>query len=293
MKSLILVLLLTTSAWAQTVTDTPKTEGNTVKTEFPALSWNRIKQNLKIRYFSEILGPTIKKWDDNEYDAEGQKMREPMRMFHSFNIRYFLNSHFALFMSPRFITVIGDRNDIRPTDDDNVMQIDDWQIGVAKLFYKGPTFQYQQRFTHRQPFSLYSKNSGIDSQIEWTHDFTWQQTSAIRWIHWNNYRYYVYNGATNSERYRINFTNLFNYDFNDYWRVQVMHEHDLQHRGPERGPKRKEWNYFERNENHFSFGVGYSPVRDLSFIPFIRVWDDRNIRNETTIVGLWVLGRVL
>jgi hypothetical protein len=74
-----------------------------------------------------------------------------------------------------------------------------------------------------------------------------------------------------------------------------MHEWDMQHRNPKdaNSPEHKDLNFIKRNKNYVSFGVGYSPVMNFSIIPFIRIMDERNIRNETTILGLWMLGRLI
>lgn len=250
-----------------------------------------------MNYFSETLGPSIVKWDDNEVDSEGERQRFPVRTFHSLNTQFRMINNFSLFVSARFITVVVDRNELRRTDDDHVFQPDDSQIGFQYEFVRRPDLVYQQRLTHRAPISNASKASSIDSQIEWTHVVTWQPAPkaipGLRILHWNNYRYYKYEPQIESERYRINFSTIFNYDVNDRWRGQVMYELDMQHRNPTQGPKQRDKNFFIRNENHVSFGVGYSPVREFTIIPFIRALEMANVRNETTVVGLWLLGKVL
>lgn len=289
MKLFVLLFLLSSGLFAQTASDS----ANTVETWFPSLEWKKFKERTKINYFSETLGPSIKKWDDNEVNSEGDRQKDPVRTFHSFNIQYRLVNKLWFFMSPRFVSVIGDRNELGPNDDDNVFQLDDSQIGIYYEYYRSPNLTYGQRLTHRQPFSKYSQNSGIDSQIEWTHTLTWQPATGWRVIHWNNYRYYKYEASSTNERYRINFSTLLNYDFNDRWRTQLMHEFDLQHRNPSTGAKERDWNFFKRYENNLALGVGYSPIKEISFIPFIKSLDLHNIRNENTAVGLWVLGKIL
>lgn len=292
MKICFLVLLLSGGAFAQS---TKTSATNTSSTELSTLSWGKIKEKFRISYFSETLGPSIKKWDDNEIEDDGRKKREPMTMYHSFNVRYSLTQKFNLFMSPRVSTVIGDRNDIRKNADPHVIVMDDWQFGIFYTFLRTPTFQYNNRFTHRAPFSTKSRNENIDSQIEWQHDFTWMPRPEWRIILWNNYRYYAFNEDATEERYRINFTTLINYQINDRFNAQVMHEWDMQHRNTNdsSSPKHRDPLFLKRYKNYFSYGMGYSPVPSLTIIPFIRVLDERNIRNETTMVGLWILGRVI
>ncbi|WP_408097813.1 hypothetical protein ACJVC5_02555 [Peredibacter sp. HCB2-198] len=293
MKNLFLILLLSSGAvFAQTTTTSAT---NTSSTELSGFSLQRLREKFKISYFSETLGPSIKKWDDNEIEDDGSKKREPMTMYHSFNVRYLLTQNFNLFMSPRVSTVIGDRNDIRSNADPHVVMMDDWQFGIFYTFYKTPTFQYNNRLTHRAPFSTKSRNENIESQIEWQHDFTWMPRPEWRIILWNNYRYYAMENDATEERHRINFTTLINYQINDKFNAQMMHEWDMQHRNTNdsSNPKHRDFWYLKRYKNYFSWGVGYSPIPSLTVIPFIRMLDERNIRNETMMVGLWVLGRVI
>lgn len=268
---------------------------NTSEADISFFSLSHLKTKFKINYFSETLGPTIKKWDDNEYTDDGRKDVVPMTMYHSFSARYLLTEKFNLFVSPRFSTVIGDRNDLYKNMEQKNVYMDDWQFGIFYTFYKTNNFQYAQRFTHRAPFSKKSENEHIESQVEWQHDITWVPTRDFRIIFWNNYRYYHYNSQQTRERYRINFRTLFNYSLNDKWLVQYMHELDLQHYNPKdkNKPKHRDMNFMKPYHDYSSFGVGYSPIPELTFIPFIRLLDNKNIRNETTIVGLTVLGKVL
>lgn len=305
MKTFLLLSLISFNLFAQTTTATlpssstaapsvgapANTTQGSISTTAPGF-WQR---NFKISYFSETLGPSIKKWDDNEIEDDGAKKREPMTMYHSFNIRYLMTDKFNLFMSPRLNTVFGDRNDLRATQEQHNIYSDDWQFGVFYTWVKTTNFQYNNRLTHREPFSRKSRFENINSQIEWQHDLTYAFTPALRGILWNNYRYYAYNNDSADERYRINFTTLLNYVINDKFNVQVMHEWDMQHRNPKDADndKHRDPFFFKRYKNYTSFGLGYSPVPSLTLIPFIRVLDERDMRNETTMVGLWVLGKVI
>lgn len=303
MKTFLLLLLFSFNALAQSTSAklpsapaaSATTPANTTSVDIPGFSLQRLKEKFRINYFSETLGPTVKKWDDNEYTDEGRKDVVPMSMYHSFNVRYAMTQKFNLFMSPRFTTVIGDRNDIYDDMEQNNFYVDDWQFGFMYTFLRTQNFQYNQRLTHREPFSRKSRNEHLDSQIEWQHDMTYAVSPAFRIIHWNNYRLYAYDGQSSTERYRINFRTLFNYAINDKWNVQYVHELDLQHRNPHKSnnPKHRDMNFMKPYHDYSSFGVGYSPIRDLTFIPFVRLLDNGNIRNETTMVGLWVLGRVI
>lgn len=290
MKMFLFLLLVCSQAFGQSTSTV-----NTTQSDSSPFSLLKLKEKFKISYFSETLGPSITKWQDNEVDDDGTIKRDPTTSYHSFNTRYLLTPNFNLFMSSRFSTVLGNRSELPEYYDQNAFRIDDWQFGIFNTFVKSPNFQYNQRLTHRAPFSKKSKGEHIDSQIEWQHDFSVVVTRALRVIHWNTYRYYAYNEKSTIERHRINFTTLFNYTLNDKWLVQMMHYWDLQHRNPkdESNPKHRDFSFLKKYHNYISFGVGYSPVRDITFIPFIRSVDGATLRNETTIVGLTILGRVL
>lgn len=288
MKMFLLLALLCSQAFGQS------TAVNTSQQDNSPFSLTRFKDKFKISYFGQILGPSIKKWEDNEIEDDGSVKRDPTTMYHSFNVRYLMWDKLNLFMSPRFSTVLGNRSELPDYYDKKAFRIDDSQFGLFYTFVRKPEFQYNQRLTHRAPFSEKSQNEHIESQIEWQHDFSILATPALRIIVWNTYRYYYYNSQSSIERHRINFTTLFNYALNDKWLVQMMHDWDMQHRNPKdkNNPKHRDFNYLKRYHNYLSFGVGYSPIRSLTLIPFLQFLDERNIRNETTIVGLTVLGRV-
>lgn len=297
MKLFLLTMLVSSQLFAQTSGSTVSGASNTSQVEFSSFSLQKIRERMRMSYFSETLGPSIQRWDDNEVDSEGERQRFPVRTFHAVNTQFKLFDKLSLFTSARFISVIGDRNELRRNDDDHVFQMDDSQVGLQYEFVRRTDLVYQLRVTHRAPISAASKDSSIDSQVEFANVVTWQPAPkalpGFRILHWNNNRYYKYEPQVESERYRINFNTILNYDFNDKWRTQVMYELDLQHRNPSDGPKARDWNFVKRNENHVSFGIGYSPIREFSFIPFIRMQEMSNVRNENTVVGLWLLGRIL
>lgn len=297
MKWALILLVVSIQALAQTTsTPLPSTSAsNTSVASFDSLSWDKIKSKLKINYFSETLGPSVKKWDDNEIEDDGSKKREPMTMYHSFNVRALTGKQFNLFMSPRFSTAIGDRNDLRANQDDNVFMMDDWQYGIYYSFITTPTFNYAQSLTHRAPYSQKSRNENIASQVEWQHLVNWALRPEIRILHWTNLRYYEFEQEATEERYRINWRTIGNYTINDKWNVQLAYEFDIQHRNNENPDNRKhrDMNYMKRYHSYTSLAVGYSPIQNWTVMPFIRTVDERNIRNETTILGLWVLGKVI
>ncbi len=290
MKKYLVLLLVCSQTFAQSTA-----EVNTSQAEVETSIWKGIKERTRISYFSETLGPSIQKLDDNERNDDGTIADDPTTMYHSFSLRFKMNSWFDLYMSPRFSTVFGNRDDLPDYWDKQALRMDDWQFGFYTNIVKTKNFQYRQRLTHRAPFSKKSKDEHIESQVEWQHDFTYSVNPAFRIIHWNNYRYYAYNSQSSSERYRVNFTSLFNYTLTDTWLVQFMHELDLQHKNPKDkdASGHRELNHMKPYHHYYSFGVGYSPIKQLTFIPFLRMTDGLALRNETTVVGLTILGSVL
>jgi hypothetical protein len=296
MKLFLLLLLVCSGVFAQSRAQSPVSSANpTSQATIPTFSFQNIKAKFRINYFSETLGPSIQKWQDNEIEDDGSVKREPMTMYHSLNVRFRTFENLSLFMSPRISTVIGDRNDIRQNADPHVIVMDDWQFGLYYSFISNPTFNYAQTLTHRAPFSTKSRNENIDSQIEWQHQVTWAVAPAWRVLHWTNFRYYEFNENATEERHRVNFRNILNYTINDKWDAQLSYEFDMQHRNTNdtSRPKYRDANFMKRYHSYTSVGIGYSPTQDFTMIPFVRTVDERNIRNETTVVGLLLLGKII
>lgn len=293
MKTFLLLLLISTQVFAQSTAQAPSAPVS--QAAVSSFSFKSIKAKFKINYFSETLGPSINKWDDNEIGDNGTKQPEPTTMYHSPTVRFSLIENLSLFLNPRFSTVFGDRNDIRANSDPHVLQMGDWRMGFYYGVINKPKFNYAQILTHRAPYSTKSRNENIDSQIEWTHQATLSLAPALRLLHWTNFRYYEFNEDSTIERHRINWRTILNYSFNDKWNAQLGYEFDLQHRNSNdsSNPKHRDFSFMKRYHSYTNIGIGYSPIADLTIMPFIRSVDERNIRNETTIVGLWLLGKVL
>lgn len=284
---LVLVLL-----WANLVL--AQTTSTAQLPQQPSLS--RWKDNTRISYFGELLGSNLEKWDDNQYDQNGQKMAAPTNLYNQFNVAYRFLPSTMLLMSPRFYVSLGDRNDLSNKEDQHNVYLDDWLFGILQEYVRTKDLIFRGRLTHRHPFNTASQNANIDSQIEYQNDLFWMMAPGHTLLVWNTYRYYSYESQVNENRYRINLNSIYTYDITDKWKFQVFHELDLQHRAPKRGTRdlnKQKWNYFEKNKNHVALGVGYSPIPNWSFIPFIKALNDENWSAETTQMGVWVLGRIL
>ncbi len=246
-------------------------------------------------YFGELLGSNLEKWDDNQYDQFGEKTPTPTNYYNQFNLQYRILPATSVFISPRFLMQIGDRNELSEKEDRNNVTIDDWQIGVLQEYFRNKSLTFRGRLSHRHPLSKASQNSLIDSQIEYQSDLMWLATPRVTVLFWNTLRYYAYEAEKNENRYRINTTTIANYSFNDQWGIQIFHEWDMQHRAPKEGNRnlnKQKWNYFEKNKNHVALGVGYSPTKGWSIIPFVKALNDEDWSAKTTQIGMWVLGRI-
>jgi len=250
------------------------------------------RENLKITYLGEAIGASMQKWDDNQYDKYGNKTSSPASLWNNFGVRYKVLERTTVIFSPRFYTQIGDRNDLKPTEDQNVFVMDDFMYSISQQVYKGEKLSYGMRISHRNPDSTSSRLSQIKSQVEYQNDITWLPTAALSVLNWSSFRYYVYDRDRNEQRYRFNLTTLVNYSINDSWRVQMMHEWDMQHRAPKNGNSTRSWNHLQQYKDTVAFGVGYSIVPQLTVVPFLKLLNDQDIRYATTQVGFWVLGTI-
>lgn len=292
MKLFLILLLVSTSAFAQTTATLPS---NTTETTFPGLSWERIRAKTRINYFNFATGPSLAKWDDNEVADDGTINREPVAMYHSFNIRYNTIGALDLLVTPRFVTPMGDVNDLRANQDHHGIAMDDWDFGVFYTFINKPTFNYAQQAVIRAPYSVKARNEMIDYNYVWQQQVNWAISQNFRMLHWTQLNWYDFNNQSTIERYRLLFRTLLNHTLNDKWMIQYGYEIDLQHRNPLKTANRqhRDMNYMKRYHSYPTIGIGYTPFPQWTFMPYIRSQDERNIRNETTVLGFMVMGRVL
>jgi hypothetical protein len=255
--------------------------------------WQSTLERSKVSYFAEMSGPSAKKWDDNQINSDGSKSRDPINMWHSFNMQYRMFGKTSLFMSPRFYTAIGDRNDLRDNQDQSVVALDDWQFGFSQNWIKTNQFSWDTRISHRAPISSASKQENIDSQVELLQVLTWKPISQVYILSQSNVRYYQYENQVDSERYRLNQMTAISWMFNDKWRTQVFSEFDMQHRNSKEGAGHKDMNYLKKYKNIMAVGVGYNPIPTLTIMPFLKALNDQDIRPETMQIGFWVFGKVI
>lgn len=296
MKTFLLLLLVCTQVYAQSTATLPSAPAaNTTTTTFPSLSWEKIKSKMRVNYFNFATGPNLKRMDNNETLDNGTQDIVPTAMYHSLNIRYNIQGNFDLFISPRMITPMGDRKELKPGMDDNAVMADDWDFGGYYTFINKPTFNYAQALTYRVPFSNKSRGENVDRFYVHQQVINWSIAPEWRFLHWTQFNYYDFNNQSSSTRYRLLFRNLLNYTITDKWMTQFGYEIDLQHRNPKdsANEKYRHQNFFKRYHSYLTLGLGYSPVRNWTFLPYIRSLDERNIRMETTALGFMIMGRLI
>ncbi len=258
------------------------------------LSTNRLRDRLRVNYFGEINGPSAKKWDDNQYDREGNRTADPVGMWHKFGFRGRVADQTFLGLSPRFITVFGDRGELSEDDDRHTVVVDDGVFSIQQIWVRTDRFSTATKLAWRAPFSTDSRNKGIDGQGEVEQSFGWEAAPELTFSLDLGVRRYFYEGGVNEERVRLNETLITEYVIDDHWSTQVYHEWDLQHRAPKEGSEgRRKWNYFERNKHILGVGLGYSPVKNLTVMPFIKSLNETDIRPETMQIGMWAFARLI
>lgn len=295
MKMFLILLLVCTQAYAQSTATMPSAPGNTTTTTLPELSWEKIRARTRVNYFNFATGPNFKRWDNNETLDDGTQDIVPTAMYHSLNLRFNTVGALDFVMTPRFITPMGDRHELRPGMDDNAIMADDWDFGGLYTFIRKPNFNYAHQATYRVPFSNKHRNEMVDRFYVYQQVVNWSIAPEWRVLHWTQFTYYDYDNQARNVRHRLLFRNLLNYTINDKWMVQGGYELDLQRRNPKESGNEKYRNqsYLKRYHSYTSVGVGYSPVRDWTLLPYIRTLDERNIRQETLQAGFMIMGRLL
>lgn len=261
----------------------------------PTLSWEKIRSRMRVNYFNFATGPNLKRMDNNETLDDGTQDIVPTAMYHSLNIRYNVAGQFDFFTTPRMITPMGDRRELRPGMDDNAVMADDWDFGGYYTFIRKPTFNYAHALTYRVPFGNKHRREGVDRFFVHQQLVNWSLAPAWRVLHWTQFTYYDYDNQGRNVRHRLLFRNILNYTINDRWNAQIGYELDLQRRNPKdsANEKYRSQNYLKRYHSYTSLGIGYSPVQNWTILPYIRTLDERNIRMETTQLGFMIMGRLI
>lgn len=287
MKFILTLILLALSqlAFSQVAPD-PVFWANLDRSRFSDFGITQLK--MRMSYFGEVLGPSIAKLDDNQYDETGAKTRDPITMTHSFSINTQLAENTSFLLSPRFLTPIGDMDDLRETDDHDSLMMDDWFVAVSQRWINAEKWAWDTRLGYRLPTSKKSKNDSIDGQMELRQALTYRLRPELSVSTQFNIRYYLYESSAQQERYRLNQTTFLNYQFNDKWNAQLMYEFEQQHRAPNTGKNQRAWNHTTNNKNQLALGLGRRITRDINLMPYLKSLDTANLQAKTMQVGVWL-----
>ncbi len=263
-----------------------------------------LKEKLQIRYFGEFLGPSIRKWEDNQIDTDGHggagkgravRQETPINLFNQFSFRWKVGEKTRAFWDARFTTQFGDRNEVGDGEDQQVIVQEDQRIGLNYGYWTSADKVWSTSFLPRVrlPTSEASQDSNIVLQPDILHVTSFQATPALNISLFNAVRYYWYEQKVDSERYRIYTSPSVTYVFNDTFELFVSYEHELSHRDPE-----GKSNFFLLRETlqDIYAGVNINITPSLTVFPFLRLaqlqrleWDDQQ---DTAQVGAWIIGNI-
>jgi hypothetical protein len=296
MKIWVVLFSLCTGLFAQTAT-----VPNTSKAELGDSLYKHLKKNLRIRYFSEFLGSSPYKLDDNQPDATtGEKTADPINLWNQISFNYHFGYKMNLVVNPRFTLQIGDKRDLTEsaTQDTDTLYWEDWLVGFQGVVYTNGNFAYFARAGSRIPMSKFSRNTHMVAQPEYFHDFNYTINKEWSVGMWQMNRFYVYDKQGTNERRRHYFAPYFNYSINDKAKVEVYYEYEVQHNQPK---GKRDWNYLNKNFSDIYAGVSFVLSPSLSLYPFFiindqELFDHKVAKGEdfdpllkTTKMGMWIM----
>ncbi|MBY0518069.1 MAG: hypothetical protein K2P81_14265 [Bacteriovoracaceae bacterium] len=251
-----------------------------------------LKQRLQIRYFSELLGPNFKKWDDNQVDTDAKgnfsRSSSPTNMFNQVSFRWLVAENTRVAIEPRFTTQFGDRNELDKNDDKQVVVQEDHRIRIYKNYWNSENkiWSTTLSFGNRFPTSRASKDGNIIAQPEILHITSAQVTPSLNFSLWNQARYYWFEQKVDRERYRFYTSPSMTYTFNDTYSAYVQYEFEIQHNQPE--GKRK-YNYTVESLQDLYLGLNINLTQSFTVMPFIRTPTMKKFSDQTLHVGAWFM----
>lgn len=249
-------------------------------------------KNLRVGYFGEFLGPSLKKADDNlpsKNRSDNYRGSDPIQTFNQFSFNYDFGYKMNFIINPRFISQHGDRNDMADGDDQHVIQWDDLMIGFQGVPYSNDRFSYWVRLTYRHPTSHFSRQQGHNSIYEYFHQISYDLTPKWQLGSFNFIRYYDYKTGVGNERYRIYSAPYIVYTINERLSFMPMLEYEVQHRNANGV---RSFDFMKKSYSDLYVGLNVVVNKSLTLYPFLKFIDESDIRYETTQVGAWIMGRV-
>jgi hypothetical protein len=280
------------------------TPANTSVASEDSATMKVLKERLQIRYFSEFLGPNVKKWDDNQVDVDGYggdgkgkfaRSSDPINMFNQFSFRWKVADTTRAFVDARFTTQFGDRNGVSDGSDKQVIVQEDQRVGLNYGYFASAdkvwTANFLPRF--RLPTSEASQDANIVLQPDFLHVLSFQATPSLNFSLYSSARYYWFEQKVDSERYRLYNSPSMTYILNDTFEIYLQYEHELQHRAAEGARK---YNYMKESLQDIYAGMNINFTPSLTIMPFIRFaqlqrwgWSDQR---ETMQIGAWIMGNI-
>jgi len=300
------LLLCSTAALAQSTSTTlkvpapaasiPASAANTSAGDLSKSKLRRtLDEHLQVRYFSEFLGPSVTKWDDNQVDVSKNgnyvKNSEPIGIFHQFSLRWKVMDDTRVFVEPRFTTHFGSRSDIPSTDDQGNLRTEDFRAGLMSNYWTSDSKEWSTtvRVGNRFPMSRASMNADITAQPEALHITSWQINKDVNVSLWNQIRYYWYEPGVDKERWRLYTGPSVTYTFNDTYSLFVMYEHENQHNAAE---GKRAYLHSTNILQDLYAGVNINLNPSLTVYPFIRAAQVSTFDDETLQVGAWIMGSI-
>lgn len=290
--SVVLFALFVTQVMAQT----SGSSLNTTSGDISGSSFMKVIRNkLQVLYFSEFLGPNVVKWDDNQVgttkNGDYSKGTEPIGMFHQFSVRWKFAGSKKIFLEPRLTTHFGSRSDLRSTDDQSAVRMEDFRAGISDNYWRSEdnVFSTTYRLGNRFPTSQASKDANITAQPELLHITSAQLNKDLNISIWNQIRYFWYENDVDQERWRLYTGPSVTYTLSDTYSIFVMYEHELQHNAKK---GERSFSYAKETLQDVYAGVNINLNPSLTIYPFIRMAQLKKINDETLQVGAWVMGAI-
>lgn len=280
------------SAFSQSTFGLPS---NTTLGNLGSRAWESINTNLKIRYFSETMGPSISKGGDRqvEFDAKNNysQGQDPVSVFNQVSFNWKLNKNWEYLVQPRFTYRLGDTEGYAANQDKGPFQMEDTRTAIQGMYWSNAdqSMSLVVRAGVRLPTDRNSQNANLYLQPDVANFFDWTINKNWSVFVWQTFRTYLYHSSSTQERWRFYNAPGFTYAFSDKWQFVAFYENEISHNIPKAG-KRK-LNYAVSTYEDIYLGPQYAVNPKLTLYPFLRPSQLKKPSIETTAVGLWVMAK--
>lgn len=279
----------------------------TIVESLPATSiWGVIKDKLQIRYFSEVIGSGLGRWDGYQpaYDKRGNydktQRGDPMNAFHQISFQYAVTPSSTFVFQPRFTTQFGPRGNSGA--DQGAVRMEDLRTGVQGVWHQNAkgNLTWFQRYAVRLPTNRANQGNALPQgqgmlvQPDWYSSVDWVINPKWAVFLWTNVRIYTYHAGNPTERWRFYNAPGFIYTFNDKWSMEGFFEFEVDHRDATGKSKRT---YISNNPSSGGYqdlyiGPMYNWSPSLILYPFIKPFQLQKFDMRTTTVGMWIMAKL-